>query len=277
MQNDTSLKGLGADKEELKFVKLSDGSIAVRILSVDSSGEESAGGGGGGAGSISAYSSAGDFTASYASASTITLSGLPIAISDASQIAYVKVIHSDNTSETFTDGFGYSSGVVTIYDSSGVAVTTLASGDVYEVGLNAQDKAYDPSTNSQLNSILNPDYAHNTDSETLVTAQDLTASYADFGAEIDVQDYKTLSVNIVADCNNSQDVTLKILVLDEIGGSDEYELETNGSRILWSGAGTDFKKSYQVDVDGLVAIQFQAIAGTVGATAGDLTLKINKQ
>jgi hypothetical protein len=82
--------------------------------------------------------------------------------------------------------------------------------------LNGQDKAFDESTNSQMNSILNPVYSHNTDSEVLVTAQNLTAAYADFGSEIDVQDYDILMVNIVADCNTSEDVTLKILSLDEM-------------------------------------------------------------
>jgi hypothetical protein len=82
-------------------------------------------------------------------------------------------------------------------------------------------------------------------------------------------------VNIVADCNTSEDVTLKILSLDEMWGLDEYELNVDWSVALWTGTWTDFKKAYAIDVKWLIAIQLQAIAWTLW-TAWDLTININK-
>ena len=223
------------------------------------------------------YSSPTDFSATYTGANTITLWWLPFSIADSSQLAYIKVIPLNWDAYILVNGSWWitmtvSSNIVTVSWSD----TSFASWDVYQVWLNAQKKAFDPSTNSEMNSILNPTYSHNTDSEVLVTAQDLTTSYADFGPEIDVQDYDVLTVNIVADCNNSEDVTLKILALDEMWGADEYELESNWTKTLWSGAGTDFKKSYSIDTKWLIAIQLQAVAGTVWATAWDLSININK-
>jgi hypothetical protein len=172
----------------------------------------------GGASSVNAeYKSPNDFTSTYTSSTTITLSSLPFTIVDSSQLQYITAVSSAGVATTYVNGANgismtVSSNVLTI---SGVD-TPFASGDVYQIGLNSQTKAYDASTNSQMTSDLNPLWGRYTDSETLVTAQNLTAAYADFGSEIDVQDYDILMVNIVADCNTSEDVTLKILSLDEM-------------------------------------------------------------
>jgi len=91
-----------------------------------------------------------------------------------------------------------------------------------------------------------------------------------------MQGYTHLRVAIVADVNNSDNVTLKLLGLDESGGSDEYEIEGGTTQALWTTGASDSKFSYTFDVKGTPFIQLQAIAGTVGATAGDLTIVINK-
>jgi len=109
--------------------------------------------GGAGASSVSAeYISPSDFTATYTSASTITLSGVPVTITDSSQIAYIKQVKTDNTSNTFVNGanditLSYSANVITVYEK-GVAITSLVSGDVYEIGVNGTKKAYDLSTDA---------------------------------------------------------------------------------------------------------------------------------
>jgi hypothetical protein len=65
------------------------------------------------------------------------------------QIVYIKVRNTaTNFSETYVNSsggysIGYSAGVVTLY-LDGVAAAKFTSNDVYEVGVNAQDKAYDP-------------------------------------------------------------------------------------------------------------------------------------
>jgi hypothetical protein len=126
-----------------------------------------------------------------------------------------------------------------------------------------------------MNSVINPIWSRYTDSELLVTAQDLTAVYADFGSEIDMTGYTHLRVAIVADVNTSDNVTLKVLGKDESAGTNEYELEGGTTQELWTTGAADMKISYTFDVKGTPIIQLQAIAGTLG-TAGDLTITITK-
>jgi len=102
----------------------------------------------GGASSVNAeYKSPDDFTATYTSSTTITLSGLPLTITDSSQITYVTVIPASGTAQTYTQATNgvtltVSSNVITIAGAG----TPFASGDVYQVGISAQEKAYDPTT-----------------------------------------------------------------------------------------------------------------------------------
>ena len=136
----------------------------------------------GGASSVQAeYMSPNDFTATFATASTITLAALPISITDASQIVYVKQTTAANTATTYVAGasgisFTWTGGTtVTIYQY-GVVITTLVTGDVYEVGINAQRKAYDASADAQkvLEQSPNPNHERTTtlaDTVTLDTTQ----------------------------------------------------------------------------------------------------------
>ena len=105
-------------------------------------------------------------------------------------------------------------------------------------------------------------------------ANTLTASYADFGSEIDVRGYTTLGVWVTADVNSSTNVNLKANAYHTSGGT-AYELETNGTKSLWTTGASDFTKLYTFDISCVNYIQLQAIAGTVGATAGTLALTIN--
>jgi hypothetical protein len=237
--------------------------------------------GGAGASSVSAeYISPSDFTATYTSSSSITLSGVPITISDSSQIAYIKQVKADNTSRTYVNGanditLAYSAGVITIYEK-GVVVTTLASGDVYEVGINGTTKAYDISTDAQKTISLVNVWNRYTDPEVLVTAQDLTGAYADFGAEIDMRGYTHLGVYIVTDVNGSENVNLKLLGKHTSAGTDEFELNGGTTQALWTTGASDAKVQYEFDVKGSPFVQLQAKAETVGATPGDLTISITK-
>lgn len=96
------------------------------------------------------YLSPTDFTVAYTSNVTITLSSLPISITDSSQIVYIKFIPT-----------GGSGAKVLVCGQNGVTITHLAgvltvngagtpfaAGDVYEVGINAVKKAYDSTTDS---------------------------------------------------------------------------------------------------------------------------------
>ena len=103
----------------------------------------------GGASSVSAqYISPADFTATYTSASTITLTGVQPTIATGTQVVYIKVRNSStNITTTYVAGangygFGHSAGVITAY-LNGVATSIFTANDMYEVGINAQQKSYD--------------------------------------------------------------------------------------------------------------------------------------
>jgi len=102
---------------------------------------------------ISTHRSPVDFTATYASSTTITLSNNDT-ITDDSQIVYIRYVPA-----------GWSGAAVLVNGSWGVTLTEsswvitvnwwwapFASGDFYEVGINFQDKAYDPDLNTLNNS-----------------------------------------------------------------------------------------------------------------------------
>jgi hypothetical protein len=118
--------------------------------------------GGAGASSVSAeYISPSDFTATYTSSSSLTLSGVPITISNSSQIAYIKQVKADNTSRTYVNGanditLAHAANVITIYEK-GTAAGSLVAGDVYEVGINGTTKSYDTSTDTTKISDVTPE------------------------------------------------------------------------------------------------------------------------
>jgi len=103
---------------------------------------------GGGASLSAEYISPFDFTVTYTSASTVTITGLPYTLSTGANIVYIRVRNSStNVTNTYVNGssgyaFSHSSGVVTAY-LNGVAASIFTSGDMYEMGLNGQEKSYD--------------------------------------------------------------------------------------------------------------------------------------
>lgn len=222
------------------------------------------------------HTSPNDFTATYTSNVTITLSGYPT-ITDSSQIVYILYIPTGGSgSSVLINGVNG----VTITESSGVltvdgAGTPFASGDVYRIGLLLQDKATDVSNDLRKVQEQSAQRGWYTDAVDLVSAQDLTAAYADFGSEISMNGDNKLGIWITADVNDSEDVDLKVLGKWESGGTDEYEIDGIAVETLWTTGASDFKKYYEFDVGTIPYIQLQAIAGTVGATAGDLTIKYN--
>ncbi|MBC8147299.1 MAG: hypothetical protein H8E98_04885 [Bacteroidetes bacterium] len=112
---------------------------------------------------------------------------------------------------------------------------------------------------------------------TLVTAQPLTSVYADFGDEIDMRGYKALIIALLANVNDSEDVILKGLGKLESGAVNEFDLEGTPSKTLWStSASLVFNKMFFFATNGIPFILLQAMAGTVGVTPGNLTIKIIK-
>jgi hypothetical protein len=197
--------------------------------------------GGAGASSVSAeYISPSDFTATYTSASTITLSGVPVTITDSSQIAYIKQVKTDNTSNTFVNGanditLSYSANVITVYEK-GVAITSLASGDVYEIGVNGTKKAYDLSTDADKIINLTPESSKYVQ-DSLVDTTNVAAAtnyypsstgmsmdgYKDFslsGKFIDADGTMTLSIEATndEDTTNADWIDISLLGIDSKTG-----------------------------------------------------------
>ena len=110
----------------------------------------------------------------------------------------------------------------------------------------------------------------------LVSAQNLTSSYADFGASIDMRGYTHLGIKVNADHNTSQGVTLKVV---EVDGSDEYDIYEDGvlqEITLWTTDSTDTKNTYEFSGGGLPDIKVKAKHSSASGTVGDLTIKITK-
>ena len=226
------------------------------------------------------YKSPDDFSAAYTSSTTITLSGTPYSVVSAN-LLYIKVTNSSGETTYYVNGSNgvsmtISSNVITI---SG-AGTPFASGDVYEVGLSGQNKAYDSSTNSQMNSVLNPEYSHYTSPEQLVTASDIGASdgvYVDQGAEINMEGYDTLGMFVKFTANSSTTNTIKVLAKHESGGAEEFVLETSSDYIKTLGD-SNINIYYEFNTNGTIPyLQIQSAAGTVGATPGTLEINIVKK
>ena len=116
-----------------------------------------------------------------------------------------------------------------------------------------------------------------TNVSTLVTEQDLTSTYSDFGAEIDMRGYNILGIWILSDVNNSLNVNLKALVKHTPSSTDLFEIDGVFTKQLWGTSGTDNKKYYELNVGSVPIVQLQAMAETVGAIPGDLTILITKR
>jgi hypothetical protein len=118
------------------------------------------------------------------------------------------------------------------------------------------------------------------------TPQVFTASWADFGAEIDVKGYKKLIVWATLDINDTENARIRILSKHTSAGTEEYYLpiksEAAGVTTITSslyyeiGSDADQLVAFDFDVTGYAYIQLQILAGTAGASPGTLAASITK-
>ncbi len=259
------------EREYQKFTEDNSGDIAVRVVAEDSLPVT---GGGSGGGNNTYSNMQGDFTATANSgAKTITFTGLPYTLT-AESIATgsIKKIDSSGvvTSVPLTS-VAVSNNVVTLADLS----DNFSSGDTVALTLLGPDKTYDSGNDLTKTQDQSPLWTRYTDFVTLVTAQDLTGSYADFGGQIDSRGYNTLGIVVTRDVNDSINVDLKVLAEMVSGGTVDIEIDGIATKSLWGASGADGSTYYEFEVGTIPFIQLQAIAGTVGATAGDLTIDYN--
>jgi len=224
-----------------------------------------------------------DFNSNYASSNTILLSGYPSDLTEASQIAFIRVQRGDLAFFLLNDGkqsfFTYAAGVIACLEPNGTAKACLESGDEISVGIRLQDKGFDPSQNAHLTAEISPQKDWYTGAVALVTEQDLTATEDDLGSLIDVRTVKILTLYIAADINDSEDVNLSAYTVPESGGT-EYESQDPGAIVsipLWASTVLDFFHEYKIPTDGHSFVQLKGIAGTLGATPGDLSILISKE
>jgi hypothetical protein len=160
------------------------------------------------------------------------------------------------------------------------SATTYTDGDATilqsDINGNLKIAGYDSSTEALKQYDINPVNQQYTTRVETVTEQNLTNAYANYGSEIDMRGYTKLKIFIIADVNNSENVLLKVLGKHTSAGTDTYDEDGIFIKTLWTTGASDFKKSYTFETNGIPFLQLQAIAGTVGATAGDLTISIVK-
>lgn len=108
-----------------------------------------------------------------------------------------------------------------------------------------------------------------TEVELIADDQQLTTSYATFGALINTAGYTNLLVYIDADVNSTETVDLKYTTYLD---TSEYEINGLSATSLWTTGALDFKKLYSYDVSDLENVQLKAKATTLGVTAANLEL-----
>jgi len=179
---------------------------------------------GGGSASVDAeFKSPSDFSATFTSSTTVTLSGVPFTASS-EEIVYIKVVPASGDTTTYVAGSNgvsltISSNVITIAGAG----TPFVISDAYEIGINAQQKAYDSSLDINKTIDQSPLWSRYTDPETLISAaQELDATPTDMGSEIDVRGYNYLSVWLTVDIGTSTDVTLRMIHKHTSAGAEEY-------------------------------------------------------
>jgi hypothetical protein len=116
--------------------------------------------------------------------------------------------------------------------------------------------------------------------ELISSAQNLTAVWADLGSELAVAGAKSLGLWMNLDINDSSDVRVRLLAKHTGAGTEEHVLPikvVSASSIALEDEYFEFTDDADQsmilfwDLEGLVPyVQFQVIAGTLGAGAGQV-------
>lgn len=227
----------------------------------------------GGASSVNAeYKSPNDFNATYTSSTTITLSALPFTIVDSSQIQYITVVPATGSAATYVNG----ANGITITNSSNVLTISgvtdpFASGDVYQVGINSQNKAYDLSTNSQMSSVLNPD-SEKYVQDSLVDTTNLAAAteYYPSAIGMSMDGFKDLSLTgKFIDADGTITMTIEATNDEDSTNADWvqiYGFDSNGNAMVNTITVTNGTVTYALDFDNLNYSLFRIKLVTSGAT-----------
>lgn len=111
-------------------------------------------------------------------------------------------------------------------------------------------------------------------------AQNLTASWVDLGFEIDCKGYDSLGLWLTLDINDTNNARVRVLVKHTKAGSEEYVLPIRTvsasdvkveDEYIEFNTDADQKMVLSWQLDNVIPfIQIQVMAGTVGASAGQI-------
>ena len=230
----------------------------------------------GGASLAAQYLSPSDFTVTYTSASTVTLTGVPFTLASWANVVYIKVRNSStNITNTYVNwsawyGFAHSAGVITAY-LNWVAVSIFTVNDMYEMGLNAQQKAYD----STLDVVKVVDQSHDKDSyvkDSLLDTTNIAAAtnYYPSATGMTMDSYKDLSISgKFIDADWTMTMTIEAMQDEDWTNWDwvqVYAYDAKNNVVANSWTVTNWTLTFYIDLDNFNANLFRIKMVNDGAT-----------
>jgi len=231
------------------------------------------------------YTSPNDFTATFTSNITLTLASLDITITDASQIKYIKQINASNNVFCLVNGingvtFTEAAGVVSIVGAG----TPLTAADVYEVGIDEQDKGYDATNKLWKNQDQSPGWSRYTSPVAYTSFTPTSVAYVE-GDPLSVEGYKTVNFRWSKTASDADNNYLKLIDLTEAAGTIDYQEVSMGSPV---GGVTQLTSNvYEIDkasgvnyktfnVEGMNFCRFDVAKATDTGTDATFTTYISK-
>jgi hypothetical protein len=233
--------------------------------------------------------SRGDASAVRASDTTITFTGPTIISTQLRRVIAFTTISSQPLiwEQGVNAALSYSAGVITVYSIDGYTAPVPATTTLVVVDWVAQDKGYDQSLQALR---VAPQYSDRSYRQTdpvsiIAAAQNITASWADLGPEILCDGSNTVCLWVNVDINDALNVRFRALAKHTSAGAVEYQLPTKvvnstatpwlvqceGNVLEWNVDGTDFASVFSFDlVNSVKYVQFQVMAGTAGASPGQV-------
>jgi len=233
-------------------------------------------------GDFAIYSTdSGDFTATIATASTITLStdNLGGKTIDIAQFANAKLQIYDYSESVFKiiklNRPTWTVETKTLDISNCINFVMDTTNDSINLMIPGPPRTVDTDLGVENTAEISPAKVWYTSGEQLVTsAQDITTSWVDMGNEIDVRGFTQLNLYVTLDINDGVDVRIKALGKHEFGGTDEFDFS------IETEAASDIKIEpkyieFNTDVDQLQVIKFETFGvpyiqiQVMAVTAGD--------